>query len=33
MSKPNIIEKEAWPWLDSLDALVAAPAYHIKLLR
>jgi len=24
---------EAWPWPDSLDALVAAPAYHVKLLE
>jgi hypothetical protein len=24
---------EAWPWPDSLDALVAAPAYHQRLLE
>jgi hypothetical protein len=30
MSKSNILEKEAWPWPDSLDALFAAPAYHVK---
>jgi hypothetical protein len=33
MSKPNILETEAWPWPDSLDALAATPSYHIKLLR
>ncbi len=24
---------EAWPWPDSLDALVAAPAHHTRLLE
>jgi hypothetical protein len=24
---------EAWPWPDSLDALVAAPAYHARLME
>jgi hypothetical protein len=24
---------EAWPWPDSMDALVAAPAYHQRLLE
>jgi len=24
---------ETWPWPDSLDALVAAPAYHTKLME
>ena len=34
MSQRDILETaEAWPWPDSLDALVAAPAYHIKLLE
>lgn len=34
MTKPDTLETaEAWPWPDSLDALVAAPAYHIKLLE
>jgi hypothetical protein len=33
VSKPDTLETEAWPWPDSLDALVAAPAYHIKLVE
>jgi hypothetical protein len=33
MSKSDTLETEAWPWPDSLDAQVAAPAYHIKLLE
>ena len=24
---------EAWPWPDSLDALIAAPAHHTRLLE
>jgi hypothetical protein len=33
MSKSDTLETEAWPWPDSLDAQVAAPANHIKLLE
>jgi hypothetical protein len=33
VSKSDTLETEAWPWPDSLDALVAAPAYHIKLVE
>jgi hypothetical protein len=34
VSKSAVLQtKEAWPWRDSLDALVAAPAYHSKLLE
>jgi hypothetical protein len=28
---PSSLEK--WPWSDSLDALVAAPAYHTRLFE
>ena len=30
---PVLADPDAWPWPDSLDALVAAPAYHDLLLE
>jgi|ERR1700690_2047249 len=30
---PVLVGPNAWPWPDSLDALVAAPAYHDLLLE
>jgi len=33
VSGPTTSPPAAWPWPDSLDALVAAPAYHDLLLE